>query len=86
MYAVSNIWPTLGEELGTDVEYTQQGNLRLGKTEAHRKTLIAHTEKSTSAGLDVKMITGDEAREMSVHVRRSNERKLVSDRRTRKSA
>ena len=48
MYAVSNIWPTLGEELGTDVEYTQQGNLRLGKTEAHRKTLIAHTEKSTS--------------------------------------
>ena len=64
MYAVSNIWPTLGEELGTDVEYTQQGNLRLGKTEAHRKTLIAHTEKSTSAGLDVKMITGDEAREI----------------------
>lgn len=64
MYAVSNIWPTLGEELDCDVEYVRQGNLRLGKTEAHRKKLEALVEKSTSVGLDVCMISGDEAREI----------------------
>ncbi|MGI6205185.1 MAG: NAD(P)/FAD-dependent oxidoreductase [Anaerovoracaceae bacterium] len=64
MYAVSNIWPTLGEELGADVEYRQDGNLRLGKTEEHLGILEKHTEKSRSAGLDVKMISGDEAREI----------------------
>ncbi len=64
MYAVSNIWPTLSDELDVDVEYVQRGNLRLGKTEAHIKTLTGITKKSTDAGLDVKMITGDEAREI----------------------
>lgn len=64
MYAVSNIWPTLGEELGVDVEYTQRGNLRLGKTEAHREKLTALVKKSTSVGLDVRMISGDDAREI----------------------
>ena len=34
MYAVQNMWPTLSEELGVDVEYYQKGNLRLGKTDA----------------------------------------------------
>ena len=37
IYAVQNMWPTLSEELGMDVEYYQKGNLRLGKTEAHLK-------------------------------------------------
>ena len=32
MYAVENIWPTLSDELGADVEYVKRGNLRLGKT------------------------------------------------------
>ena len=64
MYAVKNIWPCLGEELEADVEYRQDGNLRLGKTEKHLDILEKHTAKSTSAGLDVKMITGDEAREI----------------------
>ena len=35
MYGIQHLWPTLSEELGVDVEYTQKGNLRLGKTEAH---------------------------------------------------
>ena len=39
MCAVKNFWPTLSEELGVDTEYTQKGNLRLGKTEAHLKKL-----------------------------------------------
>ncbi|MDR0885939.1 MAG: FAD-binding oxidoreductase [Clostridiales Family XIII bacterium] len=64
MYAVSNIWPTLSEELDIDVEYVQNGNLRLGKTEAHVTALTNLVKKSTSVGLDVRMITGNEAREI----------------------
>ena len=39
MYGIKHLWPTLSEELGVDVEYTQKGNLRLGKTEAHLQKL-----------------------------------------------
>lgn len=35
MYGVKNLWPTLSEELEMDVEYYQEGNLRLGKTGGH---------------------------------------------------
>ena len=64
MYAVANIWPTLSEELGVNVEYHQKGNIRLGLTEKDVKVLENHTAKSTKVGLDVKMISGDEAREI----------------------
>ncbi|MDR2357557.1 MAG: FAD-dependent oxidoreductase, partial [Oscillospiraceae bacterium] len=37
MYGVRNLWPSLSDELGMDVEYCQEGNLRLGKTEDHLK-------------------------------------------------
>ena len=33
MYGIQNLWPTLSEELGVDTEYTQKGNLRMGKTQ-----------------------------------------------------
>ena len=39
MYGIQNMWPTLSEELGADVEYRQAGNLRLGKTPAHLEKL-----------------------------------------------
>ncbi|MFR4700476.1 MAG: NAD(P)/FAD-dependent oxidoreductase, partial [Christensenellaceae bacterium] len=68
MYAVANIWPTLGEELGADVEYCRKGNLRLGKTEAHIKTLIDRTEKSKAVGLDVEMVSAEEAKEICPYV------------------
>ena len=32
MYGIKNLWPTLSEELGVNVEYHKDGNLRLGKT------------------------------------------------------
>ena len=64
MYAVANIWPQLSDELGVDVEYHQGGNLRLGLTEKDITALTNHCAKSTRVGLDVKMITGDEAREL----------------------
>lgn len=62
MFGVKNLWPTLSEELGVDVEYYKKGNLRLGKTPEHLKTLGSLTQGGVNAGLDVKMITGDEAR------------------------
>ena len=36
IYGVENVWPTLSDELGVDVEYHKEGNLRLGKTETHK--------------------------------------------------
>ncbi|MDR0863051.1 MAG: FAD-binding oxidoreductase [Oscillospiraceae bacterium] len=62
MYGVKNYWPTLSEELGTDVEYYQEGNLRLGKTPEHIKTLEGLTNSAAAGGLDVRMIDYDEAR------------------------
>ena len=64
MYAVQNMWPTLSEELGVDVEYRQAGNLRLGKTEAHMKKLSRLAENARKAGVDVRMIDGKEVREI----------------------
>lgn len=64
MWGIKNIWPTLSEELEFDCEYYQQGNLRLGKTEAHRNILQGLTDRAINCGLDVKMISGDEAREI----------------------
>ncbi len=65
MYGVQNLWPNLTEELGVDVEYYQEGNLRLGKTEEHLKVLNGLTGRATALGLDVRMVTGDEARDIN---------------------
>ena len=64
MYGIENLWPTLSEELGVDVEYYQDGNLRLGKTEEHMKTLERLANNAKECGLDVRMISGAEAREI----------------------
>lgn len=64
MYGVQNLWPTLSEELEMDVEYYQDGNLRLGKTDTHIKILEGLTDKATSLGLDVRMISGGEAKDI----------------------
>lgn len=62
MYGVKNLWPTLSEELEMDVEYYQEGNIRLGKTEAHLKILEGLTNNASSLGLDVTMINNTEAK------------------------
>lgn len=64
MFGIKNLWPTLSEELEMDVEYYQDGNLRLGKTDAHIQTLTGLTKNATDCGLHVKMISGDEARQI----------------------
>ena len=68
LYGVKNIWPTLGEELGVDVEYNQGGNLRLGKTEEHLKKLTKLADNAAACGVGVGMITGDEARDINPYL------------------
>lgn len=58
MYAVEHMWPTLSEELGVDVEYHKEGNLRLGKTAKHKEILQGLTDRAVALGLDVRMIDG----------------------------
>ncbi len=62
IHAVRNLWPNLAEELGVDVEYRQKGNLRLGKTEDHLKFLDRMVKHSQAAGLELSLVSGDEAR------------------------
>lgn len=68
MYGIQKIWPGLTQELGVDVEYVQKGNLRLGKTPAHLKILQGLTDRARAVGLDVRMIDGDEVREINPYL------------------
>jgi sarcosine oxidase, subunit beta len=68
MYGVKHLWPTLSEELGTDVEYYQHGNLRLGKTDDHLNILQGLTATALGQGLDVRMISGEDVREICPHL------------------
>lgn len=68
MWGIKNLWPNLSEELGVDTEYTQKGNLRLGKTEAHLKILQGLTDRAVACGLDVKMIDGDAVRAINPYL------------------
>ncbi len=68
MYAVNNLWPTLSEELGVNVEYHKEGNLRLGKTEHHLEILQGLTDRAIACGLDVRMIDGAEVRAINLYL------------------
>ncbi|MCD8239266.1 MAG: FAD-binding oxidoreductase [Clostridiales bacterium] len=68
MYGIKNYWPTLSEELEVDCEYHQDGNLRLGKNEKHKKILEGLTERAVKVGLDVRMIDGDEVRRINPYL------------------
>lgn len=68
MYGIQNLWPGLSDELGVDVEYTQKGNLRLGKTEKHLEKLQTLASNAQKVGLDVRMIDGDEVREINPYL------------------
>ena len=66
MYAVEHMWPTLSEELGVDVEYHKEGNLRLGKTAKHKEILQGLTDRAVALGLDVRMIDGARPTDMPI--------------------
>ena len=71
MWAIHDLWPSLSEELDCAVEYYQKGNLRLGKTEAHMKTLKTLADNASAVGLDVRMVSQEEAREINPHLSES---------------
>ncbi len=68
MWGIKNLWPKLSEELGVDTEYTQKGNLRLGKTEKHLEILQGLTDRAVACGLDVRMINQDEVRAINPYL------------------
>lgn len=68
IYGVENVWPTLSDELGVDVEYNKEGNLRLGKTETHKQILTGLTEKAVACGLNVRMIDAEEVRKINPYL------------------
>lgn len=68
MYGIKHLWPTLSEELEVDCEYHQDGNLRLGKTKEHEKILTRLAENARGVGLDVRMIDGDEVRQINPYL------------------
>ncbi|MDD3261245.1 MAG: FAD-binding oxidoreductase [Oscillospiraceae bacterium] len=68
IYGVEHVWPSLSEELGTDVEYHKEGNLRLGKTEKHRQILQGLTARAAACGLGVHMIDGSEVRKINPYL------------------
>ncbi len=53
MYAVEKMWPHLSDELGVNVEYHKEGNLRLGKTDRHLEILQGLTDRAAACGLEV---------------------------------
>ena len=68
IYGIKNIWPTLSEELGVDVEYVQKGNLRLGLNEDHIKILEGLTANAQGLGLDVTMVSAEEVKDICPHL------------------
>lgn len=65
MFGIAELWPTLSEELGVDCEYHKDGNLRLGKTKKHLEILQGLADRASACGLDVRMIDGDEVRQIN---------------------
>ena len=68
MYSIEHIWPHLSDMLDTNVEYYQEGNLRLGSTPQHQKILEGLAKSASSCGVDVRMISGDEARRINPYL------------------
>lgn len=54
-------WETLSEELGADVEYRQDGNLRLARTEDEVPVIKAVVEDGKAASLPIEYIDGADA-------------------------
>ena len=58
--AAVRLWEGLGERLGADVRYRQEGNLRLARTPAEVPVIEHLVAEQSAAGLDVALLRGDE--------------------------
>lgn len=68
IHAIENLWPHLSEELGMDIEYHKNGNLRLGKTKEHIKILENVVKQGLDAGLELRLVEGDELRKLCPYI------------------
>lgn len=68
MYGAKHLWPGLSEALGTEVEYYQEGNLRLGKTEQDLNILQGLVDRGKALGLELDLVSGDEARAINPYL------------------
>ncbi len=59
------MWPSLTDELAADLEYYQQGHLTLIADEADLPAMEASVARQRAGGLDVRMIYGDDVREVA---------------------
>jgi sarcosine oxidase subunit beta len=58
------MWPSLGDELQADLEYYQQGHLTLVADESDLPWLETRVAEQRAAGLDLRMVYGDDLREV----------------------
>ena len=54
-------WKTLGDELGADLEYRQDGNLRLAEDEVDRAKILTIVGEQSRLGLEIEFLDGNAA-------------------------
>jgi sarcosine oxidase subunit beta len=59
--AAVEIWPTLCDRLGTDVDYRRRGNLRLARSESEAAIIRAMVEEQRARGLDLAFLADNKA-------------------------
>lgn len=68
IYGAENIWPTLSEELGTDVEWKQRGYLVCGYNDAHKKNILERIKGAKKFGLEAILYEGDIIRKINPYL------------------
>ena len=68
IYATNNIWPTLAEELGTNVEWGQHGYLVCGYNEDHKKSIQSRIKVASKFGLEMTLYEGDDIKQINPYV------------------
>lgn len=63
-------FPTLSDELGVDLEYTREGNLRLVEIPDHVRPMQVDIARQQAAGLDLTWLGAEEVRELVPDLKR----------------
>lgn len=58
LYAARNIWPTISEEIETDVEYKKSGYLFMGYEASHKKMIEERVKVCNKFGINMEIIEG----------------------------
>ncbi len=66
------LFPGLSDELGTDIEYTRSGNLRLVEMYDHRRPMQVDISRQQSHGLDVRWMDATDVLKLVPVLRRQN--------------